>query len=109
MLRVQAVNVYPQAIAALLEADARFGRHCVVAHGDPVVPPVEVYVEAAREVELDGLAQRLHEALRVRFAVTRLDPGSLPVAEQKTRIIHRTARGDELPRAVESLRRETAP
>ena len=109
MLRVQAVNVYPQAIAALLEADARFGRHCVVAHGDPVVPPVEVYVEAAREVELDGLAQRLHEALRVRFAVTRLDPGSLPVAEQKTRIIHRTARGDELPPAVESLRRETAP
>ena len=107
MLRVQAVNVYPQAIAALIEADPRLGRHCVVAHGDPVEPPVEVYVEAAREIELDGLAERLHESLRVRFAVTGLDPGSLPVAEHKTRIVHRTARGDTLPPAVESLRRET--
>jgi phenylacetate-CoA ligase len=107
MLRVQAVNVYPQAIAALVEADPRLGRHCVVAHGDPVEPPVEVYVEAAREIELDGLAERLHESLRVRFAVTRLDPGSLPVAEHKTRIVHRIARGDTLPPAVESLRRET--
>jgi phenylacetate-CoA ligase len=107
MLRVQAVNVYPQAIAALLEADARLGRHCVVAHGDPVEPPVEVYVEAGRELDSDGLADRLHEALRVRFAVTRVEPGSLPVAEHKTRTIYRTARGDELPRAVASLRRAT--
>jgi phenylacetate-CoA ligase len=105
MLRVQAVNVYPQAIGALLEADPRLGRHCVVAEGDPIVPPIEVYVEAASDIELDGLADRLYEALRARFTVTRLDPGSLPVAEHKTRIVHRTARGDPLPPAVESLRR----
>jgi hypothetical protein len=80
----------------------------VVADGDPIVPPVEIYVEADREVELDGLAERLHEALGVRFTVTRLDPGSLPVAEHKTRIVHRTARGDPLPPAVESLRRGAA-
>jgi phenylacetate-CoA ligase len=104
MLRVQAVNVYPQAIGALLEADARLGRHCVVAEGDPIVPPVEVYVEAAEDVELDGLAERLADTLRARFTITRLDPGSLPVAEHKTRIVHRTARGDPLPPAVESLR-----
>jgi phenylacetate-CoA ligase len=104
MLRVQAVNVYPQAIGALLEADPRLGRHCVVAEGDPIIPPVQIYVEAAPGVELDGLPGRLHRALGARFTVTRLDPGSLPVAEHKTRIIHRTARGDPLPPAVASLR-----
>ena len=29
-------------------ADARLGRHCVVAEGDPIVPPLRVYVEAPR-------------------------------------------------------------
>ena len=72
----------------------RLGRHCVVAEGDPIDPPVEVYVEAPPELELDGLRERLHEALRARFAVARLEPGSLPIAEHKTRIVHRTARGD---------------
>jgi phenylacetate-CoA ligase len=108
MLRVQAVNVYPQAIGAILSADERLGRHCVVAEGDPIVPPLRVYVEAPAQVDLDGLAQRLHEGLGARFNVARLEPGSLPVAEQKTRIVHRTARGDALPQAVETARRETA-
>ena len=108
MLRVQAVNVYPQAIGAILSSDPRLGRHCVVAEGDPIVPPLDVYVEAPPETDLAGLTDRLHEALRVRFAVTRLEPGSLPVAEHKTRIVHRTARGDALPPAVDTLRREPA-
>jgi phenylacetate-CoA ligase len=108
MLRVQGVNVYPQAIGAILERDARLGRHCVVAEGDPIVPPLRVYVEAPPGVELDGVADELENALRARFAVIRLDPGSLPVAEHKTRIIHRTARGDALPDAVEALRKEPA-
>ena len=94
---MQAVNVYPQAISAILAADARLGRHCVVAEGDPVSPPLQVYVEAPAEVDLGGVADRLHAALRARFTVTRLEPGSLPVAEHKTRIVHRTARGDSLP------------
>jgi phenylacetate-CoA ligase len=108
MLRVQAVNVYPQAIGAMLDADSRLGRHCVVAEGDPIVPPLRLYVEAPAQVDLNGLANRLHEELGARFEVARLEPGSLPVAEQKTRIVHRTARGDTLPDAVENLRRETA-
>jgi phenylacetate-CoA ligase len=108
MLRVQAVNVYPQAIGAILERDTRLGRHCVVAEGDPIVPPLQVYVEAAPDVELDGVAGELEDTLRARFAVIRLDPGSLPVAEHKTRIVHRTARGDALPDAVEALRKEIA-
>jgi phenylacetate-CoA ligase len=107
MLRVQAVNVYPQAIGAVLESDARLGRHCVVAEGDPIVPPLDVYVEAPPDADLAPTSQRLHDALRVRFAVTRLEPGSLPMAEHKTRIVHRTARGDALPPAVETLRRES--
>jgi phenylacetate-CoA ligase len=108
MLRVQAVNVYPQAIGAILSADERLGRHCVVAEGDPIVPPLRVYVEAPAQVDLDAVARRLHEGLGARFDVARLEPGSLPVAEQKTRIVHRTARGDALPQAVETARRETA-
>jgi phenylacetate-CoA ligase len=108
MLRVQAVNVYPQAIGAILERDQRLGRHCVVAEGDPIVPPLQVYVEAPPGVELDDVAAELQDALRARFAVIRLDPGALPVAEHKTRIVHRTARGDALPDAVEALRKEPA-
>jgi phenylacetate-CoA ligase len=108
MLRVQAVNVYPQAIGAILAAEPRLGRHCVVAEGDPVEPPLRVYVEAPTDVDLAGIAERLHATLRTRFALTRLEPGSLPVAEHKTRIVHRTARGDPLPTAVETLRKEPA-
>ena len=107
MLRVQAVNVYPQAIGALLAEDARLGRHCVVAEGDPIAPPLSVYVEAPAELDLGALERRLHAGLGARFAVTRLEPGSLPVAEHKTRIVHRTARGDPLPDAVENIRRES--
>jgi phenylacetate-CoA ligase len=108
MLRVQAVNVYPQAIGAILEGDTRLGRHCVVADGDPIVPPLRVYVEAPPGAELDGLAGELGQTLRARFEVTRLEPGSLPAAEHKTRIVHRTARGDALPDAVQALRKEPA-
>ena len=79
------------------------------AHGSwSVTPPVRLYVEAPADVDLAGIAERLHDALRTRFALTRLEPGSLPVAEHKTRIVHRTARGDPLPAAVESLRKEPA-
>jgi phenylacetate-CoA ligase len=108
MLRVQAVNVYPQAISAILAAEPRLGRHCVVAEGDPVTPPLRVYVEAPADVDLAGVAEQLHTSLRARFALTRLEPGSLPVAEHKTRIVHRTARGDQLPAAVKTLRKEPA-
>ncbi len=109
MLRVQAVNVYPGAIAALLSSDGRLGRHCVVAEGDPVVPPLRVYVEAQDELDADALTTRLQQTLGARFVVTRLAPGSLPVAEHKTRTVYRTARGDPLPDAVESLRRQNSP
>jgi hypothetical protein len=55
---------------------------------------------------IDGWARALG-ALRARFEVTRVEPGSLPRAEPKTRIVYRTARGDELPPAIHALRRET--
>jgi phenylacetate-CoA ligase len=106
MLRVQAVNVYPQAIGAILAADRRLGRHCVVAEGDPIHPPLRVYVEAPAQFDAGGMEDRLRAGLGTRFAVTRVEPGSLPVAEHKTRIVHRTARGDALPQALEDLRRK---
>jgi phenylacetate-CoA ligase len=108
MLRVQAVNVYPQAVGTILAGEPRLGRHCIVADGDPIVPPLHVYVEAPPELDLGNLRGELESALRARFAVSRLEPGSLPVAEHKTRIVHRSARGDELPTAVEALRKESA-
>jgi phenylacetate-CoA ligase len=108
MLRVQAVNVYPLAIGALLEADRRLGRHCVVADGDPIVPPLRLYVEAPADLDTGGIEDQLHSRLGARFTVARLEPGSLPVAEHKTRIVYRTSRGDSLPAAVETLRRETS-
>jgi hypothetical protein len=80
----------------------------VVAEGDPIVPPLRVYVEASGDVELDKVTAELEDTLRARFTVTRLQPGSLPVAEHKTRIVHRIARGDALPAAVETLRKEPA-
>ena len=100
MLRVQAVNVYPQAIAAVLGEDPRLGRHAVVAHGDPIVPPLSVYVEAPPGVDTDAVAGRLQQTLRTRFSVVALEPGSLPVSELKTRVVHRVARGDRLPSAI---------
>ncbi|MET0510672.1 MAG: AMP-binding protein [Thermoleophilaceae bacterium] len=106
MLRVQAVNVYPQAIGAVLAGHARLGRHCVVADGDPVVAPLQVFVEAPPEVDSAVLSAELRAALGVRFSVDRLEPGSLPVAEHKTRVVHRIARGDALPPAVESRMKE---
>ena len=79
-----------------------------MAEGDPILPPLHVYVEAPAGLELDDLTGELQDTLRARFEITRLDPGSLPVAEHKTRIVHRTARGDALPDAVETLRKEIA-
>src|SRR4029078_9643565 len=86
MLRVQAVNVYPQAIGTVLAGDATLGRYCVVADGDPIVPPLRLDVEGRGEADLAGLTGELEDTLRARFEVTRLVPGSLPVAEHKTRI-----------------------
>ena len=99
---------YPQAIGAIVANDATLGRYCVVAEGDPIVPPLRVYVEGPEDADLTGVAEELEDALRARFAVTRLDPGALPVAEHKTRLVYRTARGDALPEPVEALRREIA-
>ena len=66
-------------------------------------------VEAPAGADLAPVEAELHSALHARFAVKRLAPGSLPAAEHKTRLVHRTARGDRLPAAVENVRRENAP
>jgi phenylacetate-CoA ligase len=98
MLRVQAVNVHPGAIGAVLEGVAGAGRHAVVADGDPIAPPLRVYVECENGAPApDAIAAELHARLRARFAVVALAPGTLPVAEHKTRTVYRTARGDVLP------------
>jgi phenylacetate-CoA ligase len=90
MLRVQAVNVHPQAIGELLARHDGLGRWCVVASGDPIEPPLRVEVEAPPGVDTSALADELRATLRTSFEVIRLDPGSMPVAETKTPVVRRT-------------------
>jgi phenylacetate-CoA ligase len=106
MLRVQAVNVHPGAIGAVLDGFPGLGRHAVVADGDPIAPPLRVYVEAegacGRPAALDAVAAELHRRLRAPFRVVAVRPGTLPVAEHKTRIVYRTARGEPLPPGLDT-------
>jgi len=91
MLRVRAVNVHPQAIGELLGRHTALGRWAVVADGDPIEPPLRVYVEVPPDApaDLPGLEQELRRALGASFDLRRLDPGTLPVAEHKTRTVYR--------------------
>jgi phenylacetate-CoA ligase len=89
MLRVRAVNVYPQAIGALLARHPELGRWRVVAERDPIEPPLVVEVEAPDPIDTAAVAAELHDRLGAQFAVVRLDPGTLPVAELKTALVAR--------------------
>lgn len=86
MLRVQAVNVYPSAIGEIV---GDHGRWAVVAQGDPVVPPLRVYVESDRPGDRPELAAELRHRLRCAFTVTAVARGTIPVAEQKTPTVYR--------------------
>ena len=57
MLRVRAVNIHPGAIGAVLDGFPGLGRHAVVADGDPIAPPLRVYVEAAASADPDAVAE----------------------------------------------------
>jgi phenylacetate-CoA ligase len=98
MLRVQAVNVYPQAIGEVLDRLGASGGYAVVADGDPIASPLHVYVETAHDT--DRLRDELRAALRTEITVVALAAGALPVAEHKTARVFRTARGDALPEAI---------
>ena len=98
MLRVQAVNIYPQAIGEVLDRLGTTGGYAVVADGDPIATPLHVYVETPDD--LARLRDELCAALRADVAVHSLAPGELPVAEQKTVRVFHTARGDALPDAI---------
>jgi phenylacetate-CoA ligase len=89
MLRVRAVNVYPQAIGALLGRHPELGRWRVVANGDPIEPPLVVEVEGPPATDTAALAAGLRDRLGAQFEVVRLDPQTLPVAEQKTPVVER--------------------
>ena len=89
MLRVRAVNVYPQAIGAILSQDPALGRWRVIARGDPIEPPLRVEVEAPPGTDTASVAGRLERTLNARFDVIRLDRGSLPVSEHKTPLVER--------------------
>ena len=98
MLRVQAVNVYPQAIGEVLDRLGASGGYAVVADGDPIAAPLHIYVESPQDAE--NLRAELREALRTEVALIALAAGDLPVAEHKTPRVFRTAHGDALPDAI---------
>jgi phenylacetate-CoA ligase len=89
MLRVRAVNVYPQAIGALLDRHQELGRWRVVAERDPIEPPLIVEVEGPEATDTAAIAAELHERLGAQFEVVRLDPETLPIAEHKTPLVER--------------------
>jgi phenylacetate-CoA ligase len=89
MLRVQAVNVYPSAIGEILARHRALGRWAVVASGDPIAPPLRVYVEADRTGERPDLAAELRQRLRSAFVVSAVPRGMMPVAEHKTQTVYR--------------------
>jgi SpoVK/Ycf46/Vps4 family AAA+-type ATPase len=62
----------------------------VIARGDPIEPPLRVEVEGPPETDATALADELARILNAQFEVIRLDPGSLPVSEQKTPVVRRT-------------------
>ena len=99
MLRVQAVNVYPQAIGEVLDRLGGSGGYAVVADGDPIAPPLHIYVERPDGPRAPARRAARRPAHR-RRACTRSAPGDLPVAEHKTARVFRTARGDALPDAI---------
>lgn len=84
MLRVQAVNVYPSAIGEIVGS-----RWAVVALGDPIVPPLRVYVEDDAPGDRPDLAAELRHRLRAGFRVTAVPRGTIPVSEQKTPTVYR--------------------
>lgn len=86
MLRVQAVNVYPSAIGEIVGG---VGRWAVVALGDPIAPPLRVYVEDDEPGDRPELAAELRHRLRAAFTVTAVARGTIPVSELKTATVHR--------------------
>ena len=102
MIRVRGANVHPQAVGAVLATRPAFGRYAVVATGDPVQPPLRVLVEAAEadRADLHAAEDDLRRTLGASVELTALAPGSLPVAEHKTRLVYRLMPGVELPPAL---------
>ena len=49
-----------------------------------------------RAINVIGVAETLRHELGARFEVVAVAPGALPVGEHKTRVVYRTAHGEEL-------------
>ena len=60
-----------------------------------------MFAEAVPHADPPGRGRALHATLRAPVELTRLAPGSLPVAEHKTRTVFRTAA--EVPEVVRAM------
>ena len=65
------------------------GRWALVALGDPIAPPLRVYVEDDEPGERPELAAELRHRLRSAFSVTAVPRGTIPVSELKTQTVYR--------------------
>ena len=70
--------------------ELELGRWRVLATGVPIEPPLRFEVEGPTGTDVAALATELGQRLNAQFEVIRLDPGSLPVSEHKTPVVHRT-------------------
>jgi phenylacetate-CoA ligase len=120
MFMVRGVNVFPQAVEAVLDEEIPgHGAFALLVEGPAPSPPVPLVVELAPQGQERpaGLAARVCSAVRTRLQfscdVTIVEPGALELAsEHKTRRVFRTDLGQCPPgltgRGLEGKRREEA-
>jgi phenylacetate-CoA ligase len=101
MLKVKGVPVYPAAIEGVIHsmpAELTGSFRIVLAEPPPrVVPPLELKVEHTEEVKAEDLprveselVERMHRLLKIRPAVTWLEPNTLERAATKTQLLEKT-------------------
>jgi phenylacetate-CoA ligase len=101
MLKVKGVPVYPAAIEGVIHSmpEELTGSFRIVLDEPPprVVPPLELKVEHTEKVRAadlprveSELLERMHRLLKIRPAVTWLQPNTLPRAAKKTPLLEKT-------------------
>ncbi len=100
MLKVKGVPVYPASIEGVIHSfpEQLTGSFRIVLDEKPprVVPPLKLKVEHSRNVRQEDLpaleqevADKMHKLLKIRPAITWLEPGTLERATKKTQLLEK--------------------
>ena len=89
MVVVRGVNLYPSAVDEILRRFPEIGEYRVELRLDRAMVEIQIEIEPWPQVSVEGLAQRVEEALRAHFQlrvpIKLADPGSLPRFELKAK------------------------